>query len=109
MFSEKGESQAKQLMEREYARMQDQVERLKAEVDTASLKIDELRSDRAWSEQARGECLLEIDRLKRHLGNLLARIHRDGGHHTEAVGLEQSVADAYEIVARLHVTRGNEP
>ena len=26
--------------------------------------------------------------------NLLARIHRDGGHHTEAVGFAQSVADA---------------
>lgn len=26
--------------------------------------------------------------------NLLARIHRDGGHHTEAVGFTQSVADA---------------
>lgn len=26
--------------------------------------------------------------------NLLARIHRDGGHHTEAVGFARSVADA---------------
>ena len=26
--------------------------------------------------------------------DLLARIHRDGGHHTEAVGFAQSVADA---------------
>lgn len=28
------------------------------------------------------------------LRDLLARIHRDGGHHTATVGLEQSVADA---------------
>lgn len=26
--------------------------------------------------------------------NLLARIHRDGGHHTEAVGFKQSCLDA---------------
>lgn len=29
--------------------------------------------------------------------NLLAVVHRDGGHHTEAVGVEQSVKDAVEI------------
>jgi hypothetical protein len=32
----------------------------------------------------------------RHLLNLLAIIHRDGGHHTAEVGLEQSVKDAHE-------------
>ena len=31
--------------------------------------------------------------------NLLARIHRDGGHHTEAVGFAQSVADAGDKVS----------
>jgi hypothetical protein len=35
------------------------------------------------------------------LGNLLAVIHRDGGHHTEAVGVEQSVADAHKVWADL--------
>ena len=30
--------------------------------------------------------------------DLLATIHRDGGHHTEAVGLEQSVKDAMRLV-----------
>ena len=32
------------------------------------------------------------------LMNLLAVIHRDGGHHTDAVGLEQSLKDAHERV-----------
>lgn len=39
----------------------------------------------------------ERDTLRAELAaaqNLLARIHRDGGHHTEAVGFAQSVADA---------------
>lgn len=30
--------------------------------------------------------------------NLLARIHRDGGHHTESVGMETSIADAEAVV-----------
>ncbi len=36
------------------------------------------------------------------LCNLLARIHRDGGHYTAKVGLYQSVADADQKVAILH-------
>ena len=35
--------------------------------------------------------------------NLLARIHRDGGHHTEEVGLTQSVYDADKKVADLNM------
>ena len=30
--------------------------------------------------------------------DLLETIHRDGGHHTEAVGVEQSVKDAMHLV-----------
>lgn len=35
------------------------------------------------------------------LENLLARIHRDGGHHIEAVGWKQAAEEAEEIVAPL--------
>ncbi len=35
--------------------------------------------------------------------NLLAVIHGDGGHHTEAVGLSQSIADAQAVVVGLMV------
>ena len=34
----------------------------------------------------------------RRLQNLLARVHRDGGQHTDEVGLEQSCADADRII-----------
>jgi hypothetical protein len=34
--------------------------------------------------------------------SLLAVIHRDGGHHTADVGLEQSVKDAMEKVSVLN-------
>ena len=35
---------------------------------------------------------------ERQLRDLLALIHRDGGHHTEKVGLRQSVKDARDII-----------
>lgn len=39
------------------------------------------------------------------LENLLAVIHRDGGHYTETHGLKKSVADAMTIVANCNVFR----
>ena len=38
---------------------------------------------------------------KRHLLNLLAIIHRDGGHYVAEHGLDKAVQDAMEIVAKL--------
>lgn len=47
-------------------------------------------------------CLVPVsgDYLVLHqpAGNLLARIHRDGGHHEERVGYEQACIDAEEAV-----------
>lgn len=40
---------------------------------------------------------------ERHLLNLLARIHGDGGHYTAEHGLEKSVSDADQKVADLHL------
>jgi vancomycin resistance protein YoaR len=79
---------------------------------------------REWAYASIGEILVELDRRAATitrltadnerlraaldglsnvtaLGNLLAVIHRDGGHHTEAVGVEQSVADAHKVWAGL--------
>ena len=39
----------------------------------------------------------ELEAVKSHLLNLLAVIHRDGGHHTDAMGIEQSVQDAKKV------------
>lgn len=39
---------------------------------------------------------------ERHLGSLLARIHRDGGHREALVGAEAAVAEADDIVAALY-------
>lgn len=44
---------------------------------------------------------IKIEELQRHVGNLLARIHRDGGQYQHEHGIEKAVADADKIVADL--------
>lgn len=56
-----------------------------------------LRDDEVAHWRRRAE---EAERL---LGNLLARIHRDGGHHQEEVRTAQACKDAERIVADLIV------
>jgi hypothetical protein len=87
-----------------------EIERLTAEVErlTARLELSE-RVDKLFDETM-ARRVFENERLRAALdglsnvtalGNLLAVIHRDGGHHTEAVGVEQSVADAHKVWADL--------
>jgi hypothetical protein len=45
--------------------------------------------------------LAEHDRLKAALRNLLAVIHRDGGHYTEEHGLAKSIQEAYALWVEL--------
>ena len=45
----------------------------------------------------------ERKRVLEPLLNLLAIIHRDGGHHTSEVGIEQSVKDAHEVWGQLRL------
>ena len=42
----------------------------------------------------------ERDEAVAMLRNLLARVHRDGGQHSDAVGLAQATREADEIIAR---------
>ena len=43
----------------------------------------------------------ERDEARRNLGEILAVIHRDGGHHTGEFGVSQSVADAHATWAAV--------
>lgn len=45
--------------------------------------------------------LNQQNRYRELLEELLAVIHRDGGHYTDLAGLEGSVADATEIIHKL--------
>lgn len=46
--------------------------------------------------------LVEKEDYKELLLNLLAVIHRDGGHYTQLAGLPTSVIDAFRIVPELY-------
>ena len=50
---------------------------------------------RCQTYEEQGEALKQANL---QLMNLLALIHRDGGHHTKAVGLEQALADAEQVL-----------
>lgn len=45
------------------------------------------------------------EKAEAELRNLLAIIHRDGGHHTSDVGLVQSVEDAHKVWGKLITER----
>ena len=70
-------------------------------------KRQQLAVESQWDEQRVGKLLglqlgtqirpqIEpaIVQLQKHLGNLLARIHGDGGHYQDEHGVEKAVADA---------------
>jgi hypothetical protein len=59
----------------------------------------EVNYDRALAEVER--LRLERDEARRELGEILAVIHRDGGHYTGERGLSQSVADAHATWASV--------
>jgi molybdenum cofactor biosynthesis enzyme MoaA len=62
-----------------------------------------LEKSNAANEELAAEAIAQRDEYKRQLQELLAVIHRDGGHHTEARGIGLSCLDAQEKV------RGYEP
>ena len=45
-----------------------------------------------------------VSRAYREVLNLLAIIHRDGGHHVGAVGVAQAAKDAEDIVIQLRAS-----
>lgn len=59
-----------------------------------SASIERLMRERDAAEAA----LAEQAGTGYHLRNLLAVIHRDGGHYTQEHGLQKAVEDAYEVV-----------
>lgn len=69
-------------------------ERLREEARRREKRLAHLED----AEVSRATCCAEHEWLLR---NLLAVAHRDGGHHTEAVGLAQSAADAERAVADM--------
>jgi len=61
-----------------------------------------LEKSNAANEELAAEAIAQRDEYKRQLQELLAVIHRDGGHHTAARGIDLSCLDAQEKVRRHH-------
>ncbi len=62
--------------------------------------LDQLRADLAAAVAKRDEWASGAARLSSQLGNLLAVIHRDGGHYESEHGTEKACADA-ELAVRV--------
>jgi hypothetical protein len=62
---------------------------------------DDLNVYREIADGYRNDAQVEPKREDQPLRDLLAVIHCDGGHHTEAVGIEQSIKDALTAVCVL--------
>jgi hypothetical protein len=54
------------------------------------------------------KALAELETYKRRLNDILAVIHRDGGHHREAVGDKQAWEDAMLKISREREERTRE-
>jgi hypothetical protein len=78
-------------------------ERIRIARDTAAAlraAADRIEQDEAKYDELYG---IHHDRMQA-LGNLLAIIHRDGGHHIDRVGYDQAVKDAHQVWAGLMST-----
>lgn len=89
-----------------------QCEELRATVAAQKLDNESLRDDlrrhmdaAALHREERRLTATEGEEMRDRLLNLLARIHRDGGHYTEANGVEKASEDADVIVAELFGAR----
>lgn len=51
----------------------------------------------------RDEAVHTRDEVHHELAELLARIHRDGGHYVDQHGFAKAVEDAHELVVQAHV------
>lgn len=65
-------------------------------------KIEELETLLHDANTALDISKIMLEKAERQRDNLLARIHRDGGHYVTLHGLEKACADADLIVANLH-------
>lgn len=74
-------------LDAEITRLREDLGRVTRENEALSFDVDRAAKER--------------DEARDNLHGLLAVIHRDGGHHTEAVGLRQSVQDAFLVWAAL--------
>ena len=72
-----------------------------AQLDAARQQLDSTIKDAAAWSVLLAASEQQLDAVRQQLGNLLAIIHRDGGHRQSAVGTDQAVEEAHQIWATL--------
>jgi hypothetical protein len=77
------------------------IKRLRAVADPSNRTVGPSRRICSEAVAALTASEAEATSLRRWLGELLAVIHRDGGHHQDFAGTEQAVADAQSAVVLL--------
>ncbi len=81
---------------------QDLERELEALIGASTGRLHDCDDACTWAHSEYAKLLMKGQReAERELADLLARIHRDGGHHTGEVGVEQSVKDAHLVWANL--------
>lgn len=68
----------------------------------AESAVRAVKETRADAEREADELEAERHTVRKQLGDLLAVIHRDGGHYQDAHGTEKAVEDAMRVVSALH-------
>lgn len=76
------------------------VRHLRISAEAAECKVVEL-------EEERDEARISLGEAEHHLSNLLARIHRDGGHYEADHGAVKAAEDADKIVANLYAAEAD--
>jgi|HubBroStandDraft_1064217.scaffolds.fasta_scaffold127556_2 hypothetical protein len=91
------------------AALESEIARLRAELDATHRDLDECQAqnEALKSELEKAQGGREDDSVA--LGNLLAIIHRDGGHYQATYGTAKAVADAHQVWAKLMDSQPSAP
>jgi hypothetical protein len=85
-----------------------EVKELRADIETFwKPQFDEQVERAEAAEAERDEARISLGEAEHHLSNLLARIHRDGGHYEADHGAVKAAEDANKIVANLYAAEAD--
>lgn len=85
-----------------------EVKELRADIETFwKPQFDEQVERAEAAEAERDEARISLGEAEHHLSNLLARIHRDGGHYEADHGAVKAAEDADKIVANLYAAEAD--
>jgi hypothetical protein len=82
------------------------IRQLLSDLAERDARIAELTASRNFAMEERDGWIVSHAQLFRKIGNLLAVIHRDGGHYQSEHGLDKAIADAHQRICDTRVAIG---